>query len=319
MIRGDDLTPLSRLSGAFLAPKSAAHLQFAYYESALAVEFLVQTAGLPALKGILEDLGAGTTINDSLAARTNKALDQLDREFAEFARAKAAGAAPDATWDELDLPDDANSEALTKWLEAHPKNFWASQRLAIRLVAEEKWPQAKAALLKFKALDPGYVGADNAYLLLAAVHKRLSEPAEERAVLEELARRDGDASPAYLRLMELGEAAGDWAAVARNADRLLAVNPLIPAPHRQLARASEQMGKRDEAISAYRALSLLDETDPAEVHFRLAKLLHQAGKKDEARREVLKSLEEAPRFLDAHRLLLELVGPEGAKRPFHGR
>ena len=78
-------------------------------------------------------------------------------------------------------------------------------------MAEEKWPQAKAALLKFKALDPDYVGAENAYVLLAAVHKRLSEPAEERAVLEELAARDGDASAAYLRLMELDEAAGDWA------------------------------------------------------------------------------------------------------------
>ena len=259
------------------------------------------------------------TINDSIAARTNKSLDELDPAFAEFARARVADTAPDATWDEPDLPGDANSEALTKWLEAHPKNFWGSQRLAARLIVEEKWPQAKAALLKFKALDPGYVGSENAYMLLAAVHKRLSEPSEERAVLEELARRDGDASAAYLRLMELGEAAGDWAAVARNADRLMSVNPLIPAPHRQLARASEQMGKRDEAIAAYRALSLLDETDPAEVHFRLAKLLHEAGKKDEARREVLKSLEEAPRFLDAHRLLLEVIGPEGARRGFSGR
>ena len=34
------------------------------------------------------------------------------------------------------------------------------------------------------------------------------------------------------------------------------------------------------------------------------------GKNDEARREVLRSLEEAPRFQEAHRLLLELVEPE---------
>ena len=51
------------------------------------------------------------------------------------------------------------------------------------------------------------------------------------------------------------------------------------------------------------------------MHYRLAKLLRQAGKTDEARREVLKSLEEAPRFLDAHRLLLELVGPDKAAAP----
>ena len=151
------------------------------------------------------------------------------------------------------------------------------------------------------------MGPDNAYLLLATVYRRLSDPAAEHKVLEELAMRDGDAIPAYLRLMELDEAAGDWRGVAKNARRLLAVNPLIPAPYRQLARAAEQLGERDEALTAYRALALLDDTDPAEVHYHLAKLLRQAGKPQEARREVLRSLEEAPRFREAHQLLLELV------------
>ncbi len=167
--------------------------------------------------------------------------------------------------------------------------------------------KAKEVLEKDKALYPEYLVPDNAYLLLAVVSRRLSDPAAERRILEELAMRDGDASPAYLRLMELAEAAGDWGALARNARRLLAVNPLIPAPYRHLARASEQSGERDEAATAYRALLLLDDSDAAGVHFHLAKLMHQAGKPQEARREVLRSLEEAPRFRDAHRLLLELV------------
>ncbi len=59
MILGDDFTPLSRLSSAFLAPKSGMHLQFAYFESALAVEFLVEKAGLPALREVLDDLAPG--------------------------------------------------------------------------------------------------------------------------------------------------------------------------------------------------------------------------------------------------------------------
>ena len=69
--------------------------------------------------------------------------------------------------------------------------------------------------------------------------------------------------PAYLRLMELADAAGDWRALGENARRLLAVNPLIPAPFRGLARASEELGLRDEAIGAYRCSALLDDTDPA--------------------------------------------------------
>ena len=67
---------------------------------------------------------------------------------------------------------------------------------------------------------------------------------------------------AYLRLMELDQASGDWAGVARNARRFLAVNPLVPTPHRQLARAAEHLGERDDALTAYRAVALLGRHRP---------------------------------------------------------
>jgi tetratricopeptide (TPR) repeat protein len=318
MILGDAFVPLSRLSSAFLAPESPLHLQFAYFESALAVEFLVAQGGLPALKSLLDDLGAGSSINDALPRRTKMSLEQLDRAFGEFARKRASGVGPDATWEEPELPGDADSAAVKAWLEKHPKSFWGWQRLGSRLVHEEKWQEAKVALETFRQLFPEYVGSENAYVLLASVARHLSDPAGEHAILETLALRDGSAGAAYLRLMELDEAAGDWRGLAKNARRMLAVNPLVPSPHRQLARAAEHLGERDEAITAYRALALLDDSDPAELHFRLARLLREAGKTAEARREVLKSLEEAPRFLDSHRLLLELVDgdkPAASARP----
>jgi tetratricopeptide (TPR) repeat protein len=107
--------------------------------------------------------------------------------------------------------------------------------------------------------------------------------------------------------MEIGEGQGDWESVARNARRMLAVNPLVAAPHRYLAQAAEKLGRQDEAIRAYKALLLFDTTDSAETHFRLAQLLREAGNRVAAKRHVLQALEEAPRFLAAHRLLLELA------------
>lgn len=315
MILGDELTPLSQLSAAFLAPRSALHVQFAYYESALAVEFLVQMAGPSALNEILDDLGKGKTINEALPARTRMTLVQLDQAFSRFARQQAGAVAAGATWEDVPLADDASSEAITEWLKKHPQSFRGRQRLAARLVSERKWPEAKAVLLELKALYPEYTAADNVYMLLASVYRHMSALTEEHAVLEELAQRDGNAWPAYLRLMELDEAAGNWEGVATNTQRFLAVNPLTAAPYRYLARAAEHLARRDEAIAAYRGLSLVDETDPADVHYHLAKLLSQAGKQDEARREVLKSLEDAPRFLASHRLLLELIDTATAKRP----
>ncbi len=247
MILDASLTPLSQLSSAFLAPKSPLHLQFAYFESALAVEFLVERWGLPALNGLLSDLGSGLSMNEALPRRTKMSLEELDGEFARFARLRASKTAPDATWDDPELPAAAGSAALEAWLKKHPKSFEGQRRLAAQLVVEEKWLKARDVLEKLKALYPEYVGPDNAYLLLAAVYNRLSQPAAERRVLEELAMKDGDAIPAYQRLTEINEAASDWRGVAQNAERLLAVNPLVPAPYRAGARRRKARRSRTSA------------------------------------------------------------------------
>jgi tetratricopeptide (TPR) repeat protein len=310
LILAGGLKPLSSLSSAFLTAKTPLDVQFAYFESALAVEFLIERFGLPTLKGLLDDLGAGMALNDVLPNRTKMTLSQIDAEFGRFALTIAEKIAPGATWEEVELPVDADSTVIKAWLDKHPKSFWGLKRLGASLVVEGKWVQAKDVLERLKAIYPEYVGPDNAYLLLATVYKRLSDTGAERKVLEELAMRDGDATPAYVRLMEMAVAARDWRALGENARRLLAVNPLIPVPFRGLARASEELGARDEAIGAYRALALLDDTDPASVHYHLASLLRQSGEPREARREVLKSLEQAPRFREAHELLLELVESE---------
>src|SRR5262249_18789822 len=52
MVLGKDLTPVGDLSAAFLTARSDLHMQFAYYESALVVEFLVERYGLESLKQI---------------------------------------------------------------------------------------------------------------------------------------------------------------------------------------------------------------------------------------------------------------------------
>ena len=117
---------------------------------------------------------------------------------------------------------------------------------------------------------------------------------------------DATAQDAYLRLMELAETAQDWKAVTQNAERFLAVNPLLPQPYRFLGRASEALGDTSQAIGAYEKILLLDPPDPAAVHFRLATLLHNRND-PAAKRHTLQALEEAPRFREAHRLLLELA------------
>src|SRR5262249_3720229 len=265
--------------------------------SALAVAFLVERTGLASVQGVLDDLGAGVPINVALPRRTKLSLQELDDQFARFARERANNVGANVTWEEPELPAEADSEALGKYLEKNPKSFHGWRLLAARLVEEGKLGRAKGAIKTLKSMYPEYVGPENAYMLQAVLSRKQSDPAAERSALEELVARDGSASPAYLRLLELGESAGDWNVLTRDAQRPLAINPLIAAPSGAWAHASEGLGATDEALNAYRAVIVLDDSDPADIHYRLARLLQRQGRRDEARREVLKSLEEAPRFL----------------------
>jgi predicted Zn-dependent protease len=313
MILTGELTPIENLSAAFLVPRSLPHLQFAYFESSLVVEFIVTHYGLDPLKGILRDLGAGMEINQAIAAHTAP-MPELEKDFATYAKTQAQALAPQLEWNRppAGLMEPGAEQPLADWAHQHRDNYWALQMEARRLVEAKEWREAEEVLDHFIALDPDQTGADSAYSQLAVVQRARDETQAERATLTKLAELDDNATDAYLRIMELAEQAKDWPAEEHFAERYLAVNPLVAPPYRYLARAAEELGDTKVAIAADRTLLLLNPPNPAEVHFQLARLLHQTND-PEARRQVLQALEDAPRYREALALLLEIHSTPAAE------
>jgi tetratricopeptide (TPR) repeat protein len=300
MILDGKLTPLGKLSGAFLAPMSNKDLLFAYYESSLVVEFLARERGLETLKAILQDLRDGQEINQAITAHTLP-LAELERQFTAFARAQAGALAPGA---DLEKPP---KDVDAAWNLEHPNNYYLRLRQARKLMDDKNWAQARPLLEAAAASYAGERRADNPLWLLAKTARNLKDTNAELAALTKLAERESDFVDLYLRLIELSVAAKDWAPAAKYANLLLAVNPLISAPYAALAQAEDALGEGEQAIAAYRRLLLLDPADAAQVHYQLARLLHARGNAEaEAKRHVLQALEEAPRFREAQRLLLQL-------------
>lgn len=335
MILAGEMTPVGKLSTAFMSPPSPMHLQFAYYQSSLVIEFLVERFGFDSIKAILADLARGEKINAALVkhagprgegvpplsspSHENKeqgqdALATIEKEFDAFARKRAEALAAGVDWEQPSRQelDPADPNALARWLAKHPSNFWALGLHARSLIAEEKWEEAKAPLTRLISLYPGHVGQDNAYQLLARAHRSLGETQQETQTLAALAKLSADAADAYDRLMEIGMEQKEWEQVAENGRRYLAVYPLLPAAYSRLGRASEELGRREPAIDAYRRLLLLDPADPVDIHYRLATLL-QKQDPAEAKRHVLEALADAPRFREGHRLLLSLPESEESK------
>ena len=304
MILGGDLTPVSQLSGAFLKPKTPAHLGFAYFESSLVVEYLVERFGLEKLKRILADLAKGVEINAAIAAHAQP-IAKIDAEFAERAKILAKAVGPALDWAKAKPSDVASDEAIEKFVAKHPNNFEALMAQARQHVQAKDWEAAKGPLKKLIEWYPEQHDAESAYSLLARAHRELKETDAELAVLNKIAELSPDAPDVFARLMELAKERKDWPDALANAERFAAVNPLSPLPHRAEAEASEALGKKPAAIAAYRTVLKLDPENPADLHYRLARLLHET-KDPAAKREVLLALEEAPRFRDALKLLLEI-------------
>lgn len=307
MLLSDDLVPVGKLSAAFLAPKSPRHLQFAYLQSSLVVEFIIGKFGVEKIRGILGDLRDGVEINTALAKHTVP-LESLESQFKAYATERAQALAPKLDWEKPD-PDlllPSGAAELAAWERKHPDNYWLLRLKAQRLMQEQKWAEAKVPLQRLVELYPQQKGSDSAYRPLVAAFKALSDTAGELAVLRQWCEVDDEAPDAYLRLMELAAATKDWPTVARNAERYLAVNPLVPPPYRYLAQATTETGDVSSAIVASRTLIQMDVPDRADVHYQLARLLQRRGDLVEARRHAVLALEETPRYRAALGLLLDL-------------
>jgi len=313
MILGEDLTPVSQLSAAFLKPKSPAHLGFAYYESSLVVEWLVEHWGLEKVKALLADLAQGVEINTALANRFSP-IEKLDADFSAHAIELAKNTGPKLDWTPPGRGDFANEKQLSNFITKNPDNFTALTEEAKQLIEEKKWTAAKVPLQKLIDLYPDQHNTDSAYAMLAEVHRMLKEHDQEIAMLNKLIELNSDAVDAFERLMQIDAEHQDWPGVLANAARYSAVNPLSPIPHQFAADAHEKLGEKLGAIAEYRTLLQIGPSDPAEIHYRLARLLHSVGDAA-AKREVLLALEDAPRFRAALQLLLGIDEPGGKPAP----
>lgn len=317
ILEEDALTPIRDMSQAFFQAKSPQHVMFAYYQSMLVVEHLVERYGLDALRGILADLAVGVLVNEAIARHT-KPMGELEREFALAAVALAEAYGPDVDWREPEPEemDPRSTLSVAAYLKRHPNSFAARQALTARLVAEEKWDRAIESAEALVALLPDYTGEGNGYSLKALALRGKGEVEKEAFVLEELARRSAEAFQTYRRLVETGYEAGDWDRVLANALRGLAVNPFVERIHYCRGCAHEAKDERGLAVQSFESSLKLRPANPSEVRFRLARLLVRDGEGTKARRHLLDSLADSPRYLEAHALLLEMVdGPKAAPGP----
>lgn len=299
----ETLAPMSRLSGAFMNPKTPDHLMFAYFESSQAVAFLLETFGAEKFQGILRDLAAGKRINDAIAANAGD-MGKIEADFEQFITAKAKAFGEKADWkepkpEELNPFDDAS---FSEFLKEHPQNLWALRKRGSDAVEAKRWPEVLKVAERLVELLPDSFDADSGYALKVLALRQMKREDDETGVLRQIAGRSSSAQSAFLRLIELDLPKQRWAEVKASALRATALNPFLVTPQKALAEACAALTEPQEAIAAWERVLILDPGSAAHTHFKLAQLL-KPGDAAKARRHLLDSLALAPRNREGLALL----------------
>jgi len=158
---------------------------------------------------------------------------------------------------------------------------------------------------------PEYVETGSAYELLADAYEKRGDEAKARAQLEAYSKIGGRDSGLLKKLSGMQQKAGQLPQAAATLERLNYIYPQDAELHKRLGTLALQLGNAAEGVQEFQAVINMHPIDGADSHYNLARAFKAAGRKDQAREEAVLSLEAAPNYKPAQKLLLEVT--EGEK------
>ena len=282
--------------------KHPQQLSMAYFEASLVVEHLMDLKGEPGLRALLKAYASGQADAAALQTAYGKSMDELNTSYMAFIQqrygALAAALADPAQADPRDVA------ALKARADAAPGNFYS------------QWMYGRAA---FEVGD--LAAARPALERAAALAPPASGSASPRAVLAQIAEKEGDVTRARKELRDLLAhdhtnivAARQLAALAAKANatedqdlalRLVAdLDPFDAPIHSQLGKREAEKGRHAAALIEFQAALALNPPNLAEAHTDLGEAMLKVNRKDDARRAALQALQLAPTYARAQELLL---------------
>ena len=307
------LLPLEEIDRGFTRPEFPGQILLSYYHASKVIAFIADRYGFKSIIDIQQQLRQGKPIGESVRQALGADLDALDEAFRESLREERARLA-DVLQDLPSLAGDAEGEDAELGPDVRPTAPGRSANPFFRKLDEgnealqaERYDDAEQAFQDALDRYADFVGTGNPYEGLAAVYRARQDTAALKGILDRYLQRAEYAAAEARELAALHEAEGAWAEAARFLRRSMEVEPYDLDARRRLAEAYEQLGRHAEAVQARRAILALNPVDEAAAYYHLASSLHANEDADAAKRAVLQSLERAPGYRDAQRLLLEIV------------
>ena len=311
-----ELRPVSELDRGFSNPRHPGEVRDSYYQASLVFEVIEERHGFPAIVAMLHAYRDGATNEEAFERALGVDLDDFDRDFDDFLRARFAAAIASVGGEPVEgaeateaialpdlIPDIATLEAAVA---RDPGRFAPRMALGQALFREGRGADAAPHFEAAIELFPQYGGPDGAHWFLGRIREEEGDAAAAVAHYRALLALNESHYDARVALGALLSGGGDGAGAAEVLRQLAYIHPYEITDHEHLAALMEEVGDLDGAIAERRAVLALRPVDRAVAHYRIARLLHLKGDRAAARSAVLAALEIAPNYEDALDLLLEL-------------
>jgi tetratricopeptide (TPR) repeat protein len=326
-VQENKLIGLNQLDAGFSQAKTLTELNFAYYESALLVEYIVEHYGFETLKSLIFQFATHTKPRVIFKSVFNISLEEFESDFFSWIHHRVnllnVYVAKDGPSDLPPFPIQENGdnlpsseqqqtawiEALRKQIEAQPRDFLAHMQLGQILYATKDLEGAVNHLTLARDLLPGYSASPNPRSLLARIYEELGNTRAMIRELEALADVQQHSYRACLKLARMAQVRNEFKRAVYYLERAIAVNPYDREVHHSLGALAMQRSNYTTAIREYGVLLALDETDPALANTDLAEAFLRDGNKAQAKHYALAALEIAPLFERAQDILLDALGP----------
>jgi cellulose synthase operon protein C len=309
------LLKATQLNAGITHPQSPEQIELSYYQAALVCEWIEEKFGFEKIRQSLLLFAENKPADEVFRQTLGLDVSGIDAEYARFLDSRFSAIAAQVNFAQPESITAAeppaagpDKDTLMRVLKSNPGDFFANLHLGMLLQKENAHAEAEPYLKNAKKSFPQYVESGNPYQLLGRWY--LSAGRENDALAEFVAwsREDSGSREPLVRAAEIYGRRKEWTPAAEMLNRSIYINPYDADAQKKLGEAAVESRKWDSAIAAYRALVALNAADPAGTHYDLARVLAAAGKKQEAKREVLRALEIAPTFVKAQELLLKLSG-----------
>ena len=276
------LLPVLALDRGFVRPEFPSQVTVSYYEAGKICDFIVQKWGNDAVLGMIHSYAEKKDTAEAIRDNLHESPEVFDKDFRAWLNQQTGSVVQ-----HFDEWKKGLTEAMAS-LKAGKTDDAIREGLAVR------------------DLYPDYVEHHSVYELLADAYSAKGDKQAAMVQLEKYSDTGGRNVTTLKTLATLQESAGQPKKAMVTLGRINYIYPGDPDVHRRLGSLELDAGNVKESIREFQAVLALKPADAAESHFDLAKALERAGKKVEARDEVLQALEAAPTFKPAQRLLLEL-------------